>query len=251
VDTDAWAASTQRWRVLVADRDRSVHHELEVMLRGFGHETRSLFHGADVPAVLRGRRHQILLLATALKSGPSGYSVCRQLRAAGDRTPIIMLGAMSEEAEVVAALEAGADAVAGKPLRLAELRSRISALLRRERYQCSTAPVRLGHVLVDPSARQVTRDGELVALTYTEYEILFALLSGPDRVFSREQLLRASRGGDCSTAPRSIDVYIRQLRLKLERDPSRPTLIQTVRGVGYKATRPVMALGMCPAGRAS
>ncbi len=240
--TSGGQAHLRPWRILVADIEPDVHTELAAMLTGFGHRPRSVLDGAGVSTILASERHDVLLLATALGNGPDGFSVCRRLRAAGDGTPIIMLGDVAGEADVVTGLEAGADDFMTKPLRLAELRSRIKALLRRERYAGSLPPLRLGHVVLDHSAREVRRDAQPVALTYTEYELLLVLMSRTDRVCSRAELLRAARGHATFTDPRSIDVYIRHLRLKLERDPSIPTLIQTVRGVGYKATRVTVAV---------
>ncbi len=226
----------------MADIERDVHYQLDGMLTGFGHETRSVFDGADVGAILASETHDVLLLATTLGSGPDGFSVCRHLRAAGDHIPIIMLGNAAGEADVVTGLEAGADDFMAKPVRLAELRSRIRALLRRQRRAGSLAPLRLGDVVLDHSAREVRRATQPVALTYTEYELLLVLMSRADCVCTRNELLRAVRGTTSFTDPRSIDVYIHHLRLKLEPDPTLPTLIQTVRGVGYKATRGAVAV---------
>ncbi|MFL5863843.1 MAG: response regulator transcription factor [Solirubrobacteraceae bacterium] len=232
----------RQWRVLVADSDAQVHRELGVMLKSFRHQTRSVFDGASMSSILASEHHDLLLLAAARGDGPDGFSACRHLRAAGDDTPIIMLGDYPHEADIVAGLEAGADDVMTKPVRLAELRSRMKALLRRERYASRLPPIRLGHAVLDHSAHEVRRDAQPVTLTHTEYELLFGLMSKPDRVYSRDELRRAVRGNAASPDPRSIDVYIRHLRLKLERGPSLPTLIQTVRGVGYKATRLTVAI---------
>jgi two-component system response regulator MtrA len=229
----------QQWCVLIADGDRGVHRQLNLMLSGFGHATRSVFDGVSVPAALADDRHDVLLLATALGNGPDGFSVCRRLRAGRDWTPIIMLGDLDEEADIVTGLEAGADDFMAKPPRLAELRARIKAILRRGRYRHHTAPLRLGHVVLDHAAHEVRRDSQPVDLTYTEYELLLILMSRPDRVLSRQQLLQAISGRTSFGDPRAVDVYIRHLRVKLEREPSCPTLIQTVRGVGYKATTSV------------
>jgi len=228
--------------MLVADIDPHVHRQLDVTFAGFGHHVRSVFEGTSVSHVLASERYDVVLLATALGDGPDGLSVCRHLRSAGDRIPIIMLGEVEGDADVVAGLDAGADDFMSKPIRLAELRSRIKALLRRERGGGSNLPLRLGHVVLDHSAREVRCDAQPVTLTYTEYEVLLVLMSRADCVCTRTELLHAARGSTTFTDPRSIDVYIHHLRLKLERDPTVPTLIQTVRGVGYKAAHVPVAL---------
>lgn len=229
--------------MLVADIDPHIHRQLDVTFTGFGHHVRSVFEGTSVSHALASERYDVVVLATALGDGPDGLSVCRHLRSAGDRTPVIMLGEVGGDADVVAGLDAGADDFMSKPIRLAELRSRIKALLRRERGGDSNLPLRLGHVVLDHSAREVRCDAQPVSLTYTEYEVLLVLMSRADCVCTRTELLHAARGSTTFTDPRSIDVYIHHLRLKLERDPTVPTLIQTVRGVGYKAAHVPVALG--------
>ena len=196
--------------------------ELGLMLRASGTGRGVCSTARAFRPILTGERHDVLLLATALGNGLDGFSVCRRLRAAGDGIPIIMLGDDRWGGDIVTGLEAGADDFMTKPVRLAELRTRMKALLRRERYGASVPPLRLRHVVLDHSAREVTRDAQPVALTHTEYELLLVLISKAGCVCSREELLRAARGTTTFTDPRSIDVYIHHLRHKLERDPSIP-----------------------------
>ena len=167
-----------------------------------------------------------------------GLEVCKRLRAASN-VPIIMLTARDDELDKVLGLELGADDYITKPFSIREFRSRVRALLRR-----AAAP-RAGDrdeedliepegVRIDMPRRTVEIAGHQVRLTYVEFELLAVLARSPGRVFSRRQLLERLRGGADYREPRTIDVHVRHLREKIERDPREPELILTVRGVGYR-----------------
>jgi len=167
-----------------------------------------------------------------------GLEVCRRLRAGSD-VPIIMLTARGEELDKVLGLELGADDYITKPFSIREFRSRIRALLRRaalprDRAQLDGQVIESGDLRIDPAKRTVELDGEPVQLTYVEFELLRALAAEPGRVFTREMLLRALWGDSAYREPRTIDVHIRHLREKLERDAREPEYLFTVRGVGYR-----------------
>ena len=167
-----------------------------------------------------------------------GLEVCRRLRAGSD-VPIIMLTARGEELDKVLGLELGADDYITKPFSIREFRSRVRALLRRaalprDRSQQDGQVIESGDLRIDPAKRTVELDGELVQLTYVEFELLRALAAEPGRVFTREMLLRALWGDSAYREPRTIDVHIRHLREKLERDAREPEYLFTVRGVGYR-----------------
>jgi DNA-binding response OmpR family regulator len=149
---------------------------------------------------------------------------------------VIMLTALDGEADAVLGLEAGADDYVVKPFRPAELRSRIRAVLRRVGTgdDRATSPLRVGPLMLDPGVREVLRDGRPVSLTFSEFEILHALMAQRHRVHSRHELLREIWGDSAYRDPRSIDVHIRHLREKLEQDARDPHYIFTVRGVGYR-----------------
>jgi two-component system, OmpR family, response regulator RegX3 len=177
----------------------------------------------------------VILLDVALGAGPNGYEVCRALRERRNVVPIIMLTALDTEADAVQGLEAGADDYVTKPFGLAELRSRVRAVLRRSgsrtvgRELLSAAGVTL-----DRSRREVTVGDRLVRLTFSEFELLARLMSEPGRLLNRQELLRAIWGDSAYRDPRAIDVHIRHLREKLEQHPEEPRLILTVRGAGYR-----------------
>ena len=166
-----------------------------------------------------------------------GLEVCKRLRMTSS-VPIIMLTARDDELDKVLGLELGADDYITKPFSIREFRSRVRALLRR-----ASAPrpdeqdderIETDGLRIDLGKREVEAHGRLVQLTYVEFELLRTLASHPGRVYTREQLLQALWGGSEYREPRTIDVHVRHLREKLERDPQEPELILTVRGVGYR-----------------
>jgi DNA-binding response OmpR family regulator len=166
-----------------------------------------------------------------------GLEVCKRLRAQST-VPIIMLTARDDEFDKVLGLELGADDYITKPFSIREFRSRVRALLRR-----ATAPrqelragetIEAGDLVIDPAKRSVVVRGTAVEPTYVEFELLRTLAAAPGRVFSRQALLEAIWGDSAYREPRTIDVHIRHLREKLERDPRQPEYIFTVRGAGYR-----------------
>jgi DNA-binding response OmpR family regulator len=166
-----------------------------------------------------------------------GLEVCKRLRASSS-VPIIMLTARDDELDKVLGLELGADDYITKPFSIREFRSRVRALLRRA---STPAPATLDEetieadgLRIDLARRDVEAHGSPVQLTYVEFELLRTLASHPGRVYTREMLLQALWGGSDYREPRTIDVHVRHLREKLERDPRDPQFILTVRGVGYR-----------------
>jgi DNA-binding response OmpR family regulator len=167
-----------------------------------------------------------------------GLEVCKRLRAQST-VPIIMLTARDDELDKVLGLELGADDYITKPFSIREFRSRVRALLRRaslpaQQDRRDGETIETDGLVVDPARRSVEVHGEPVQLTYVEFELLRTLASNPGRVFSRRQLLEALWGDSAYREPRTIDVHVRHLREKLERDASEPEFILTVRGAGYR-----------------
>jgi len=166
-----------------------------------------------------------------------GLEVCRRLRAES-MVPIIMLSARGDELDKVLGLELGADDYITKPFSIREFRSRVRALLRRA--AASSQPREQEEVVerdglrIDAARRSVEVHGSPVRLTYVEFELLRILAANPGRAFTRDALLEALWGSSAYREPRTIDVHVRHLREKLEREPSEPELIDTVRGVGYR-----------------
>ena len=166
-----------------------------------------------------------------------GLEVCKRLRSQSN-VPIIMLTARGEELDKVLGLELGADDYITKPFSIREFRSRVRALLRRASAPRAAAEreevIERGELRIDLPRRTVQIRGETIQLTFIEFEMLVVLAANPGVVFSRRELLERLRGGSDYREPRTIDVHVRHLREKIERDPSNPELILTIRGAGYR-----------------
>src|SRR3954463_3745576 len=220
--------------ILVVDDDAPLRDMLTRSFEREGHRITSVADGhAALDEAGRGQ-FDVILLDVALGPGPTGYDVARALRARRNVTPLIMLTALDSEADAVQGLEAGADDYVTKPFGLAELRSRIRAVLRRAQGRVVEGVVSVGPVTIDQRARQVTVEGSPVRVTFSEFEVLSCLMERPGKLFTRQELLRAIWGDSAYRDPRAIDVHIRHLREKLEEKPEEPSLILTVRGAGYR-----------------
>lgn len=224
--------------MLVVEDDSAVRHMLTDSFTREGHRVMAVASGDAAIDYATTGRFDVVILDVALGSGPNGYEVCRVLRERRNVVPVIMLTALDSEADAVLGLEAGADDYVTKPFGLAELRSRIRAVLRRASGLSYENDVfTAGRVRLDRGRREVTIDGEPVDLTFSEFELLSTLIANPRKVFSRLELLHAIWGDSAYRDPRGIDVHVRHLREKLEEVPDRPTLIVTVRGSGYRLER--------------
>jgi DNA-binding response OmpR family regulator len=234
------AVASQILDILVCDDESSLREALRQSFQREGHRVLAVPDGRSAIDRATTQPFDVLLLDVALGPGsPDGYEVCRELRQRRIGVAIIMLTALDSEADAVIGLEAGADDYVVKPFRPAELRSRIRAILRRAGSGGGVdAPLRVGPLALDAGVREVRRDGEPVALTFSEFELLHALMSQRNKVHSRHDLLRAIWGDSAYRDPRAIDVHVRHLREKLEAAPDDPQLILTVRGAGYRINEP-------------
>jgi DNA-binding response OmpR family regulator len=223
-------------KILVVDDEAELRALLERSFQREGHEVVAVPDGDQALERAQGDGFDVVLLDVALGPGPSGYDVARELRARRSVVPIIMLTALDSEADAVQGLEAGADDYVTKPFGLAELRSRIRAVLRRAggRVLADENVTTVGPLTIDRRRREVVCRGAPVRLTFSEFELLSCLASEPGRLFNRQELLRAIWGDSAYRDPRAIDVHIRHLREKLEESPEEPQLILTVRGAGYR-----------------
>ena len=223
-------------RILLVDDEHAVQKLLAYPLRKEGYEVVSALDGREALERLRDGGFDLVVLDVMLPK-LDGFEVCRQVRARS-AVPIIMLTAKTEEIDKVLGLELGADDYITKPFSVREFRSRVKAVLRRAALvRTDDAPeeaIEDGELRIDFERRQVELAGEQVRLTYVEFEILATLARSPGRVFSRTVLLERVWGDSSYRDPRTVDVHIRHLREKLERDPRHPELIFTIRGVGYR-----------------
>jgi DNA-binding response OmpR family regulator len=225
--------------ILIVDDESALREPLARAFQREGHRVTAVADAAAAIDRATTEEIDVMLLDVALGPGPDGCDVCRTLRDRRNIVPIIMLTALGSEADAVLGLEAGADDYVTKPFGLAELRSRIRAVLRRAGRQGLSEPVlRTGPIVLDHAARVVRRDGEPVGLTFSEFELLHALMTRPMVTFSRQELLRSVWGDSAYRDPRAIDVHVRHLREKLEERPDHPVLIVTVRGAGYRLQSP-------------
>jgi DNA-binding response OmpR family regulator len=223
-------------RILLVDDEQSIQTLLSYPLRKDGYHVTSALDGNEALRRFEEGRFDLVILDLMLPQ-MGGVEVCRQLRSRS-QVPIIMLTAKGSETDKVAGLEVGADDYITKPFSMREFRSRVKAALRRSRMgggeSAVTGAIESGELTIDFDRRMVTLDGEEVKVTYVEFEILGALARSPGRVLTRETLLEHVWGDSDYRDPRTVDVHIRHLREKLERDPKEPEYLFTVRGVGYR-----------------
>jgi DNA-binding response OmpR family regulator len=226
----------RRSTVLLVDDEESVQKLLTYPLEREGYTVVQARDGEE--ALERYRETPVdLVILDLMLPRLDGLAVCRRLREERSAVPIIMLTARGDEGDKVLGLELGADDYITKPFSIREFMSRVRALLRRAQLSPAGAPAELIEVddlRIDTTRRSVRARGTAVQLTYLEFELLRTLASHPGRVFTRKQLLDELWGGSEFRDPRTIDVHVRHLREKVERDPAEPELIFTVRGAGYR-----------------
>ncbi len=221
--------------ILLVEDEESVQKLLAYPLERDGYNVVQARDGEEALAAFEREPVDLVVLDLMLPK-LDGLEVCKRLRASSS-VPIIMLTARDDELDKVVGLELGADDYITKPFSIREFRSRVRALLRRAaapRHDLREVAIEIGGLRIDPARRTVELDGEPVQLTFVEFELLRVLASNPGRVFSRQKLLEALWGGSEYREPRTIDVHVRHLREKLEKDPADPKLLFTVRGVGYR-----------------
>ena len=233
--------------VVVVEDNAAIAEGLALNLKLQGYRAAVAGDGEAAVALIESERPDLVLLDISLPK-QSGVWVLETIRHRGDQVPVIVLSARQDEFEKVAALRLGADDYVTKPFALAELLARIGAVLRRARPGMRAAvdrvrgaskpaappPIRFGDVKIDLLARTVTRAGKPIKLTHLEFELLTFFCQSEQRVFSREELLRAVWGLRQGTPARTVDNFVAQLRAKLEADPDRPVHLLTVRGSGYR-----------------
>jgi two-component system alkaline phosphatase synthesis response regulator PhoP len=218
-------------RILVVEDDLSILTGLSMNLRFEGYDVLQAQDGRTGLQKAVDERPDLLVLDVMLPE-LNGYELVRELRRRGQATPVVMLSARGQEQDKTLGLDLGADDYVVKPFGLSELLSRIKAVLRRRQREPEL--LRFSDVAVDLVSRTVTRGGQPVELTAQEFKLLAHLVAHPGRTYSREELLAGAWGFDYEGTARTVDNFMRQLRLKLEDDPESPRHFVTVRGLGYR-----------------
>ena len=223
--------------ILLVEDDEVIREATAESLRRDGFEVRMAGTGPDGLAAFREREPSLAILDVMLP-GFGGVELCREIRR-DSQVPIVFLSARTDAIDIVLGLEAGADDYVTKPFEPAVLAARVRAALRRAR----PAPMpdggvdRGGAVAIDRAGHVVTKDGEVIALTPTEYRLLAELMDNPGVALDRAALLERVWGYGWAGDSRLVDVHVQRLRAKIEDDPTNPELVLTVRGVGYKLVR--------------
>jgi len=225
-------------KVLIVDADAVTRRDVRAACAQDGYQVVEADTGAEGLRQVDALRPSLVLLEVTLPDA-SGFDVCRELRRKDSAVPVIMMSSRSEEIDAVVALEIGADDYVVKPLRLRELAARIAAHLRRTRMESADATrnrLEFRELLIDVNERRIYRAGQEVELTHTEFDLLTFLASNAGKVLSREKILNSIWGYEYPIETRVIDVHIRNLRRKIESQPSRPYYILAVPGIGYRFT---------------
>jgi DNA-binding response OmpR family regulator len=225
-------------KVLIVDGDAATRREVRAACTQDGYQVVEADSGAEGLKQVDAQRPSLVLLEVALPDA-SGFDVCRELRKKDTAVPVIMMSSRSDEIDAVVALEIGADDYVVKPLRLRELAARIAAHLRRTRMESAESNrnrLEFRDLLIDVNERRIYRAGQEVELTHTEFDLLTFLASNAGKVLSREKILNSIWGYEYPIETRVIDVHIRNLRRKIESQPSRPYYILAVPGIGYRFT---------------
>jgi two-component system response regulator MprA len=222
--------------VLVVEDDAAVRRSVERALSYEGYQVTTASDGMAGLLAVADKAPDLVVLDVMMPV-LDGLAVCRRLRDAGDRTPILMLTARHELDDRVAGLDAGADDYLVKPFALQELLARVRALLRRSNPSDDAQSLRVGDLVLDPAARTVRRAGRAIDLTKTEFDLLELLMLNARIVLTRDTIYERIWGIDFETSSNSLDVYVGYLRRKTEGD-GETRLIHTVRGVGYVVREP-------------
>jgi two-component system response regulator MtrA len=222
-------------RLLLVEDDASIREIVSIGLKAAGFRVATAMDGRQGLASARSGGFDAVILDVMLPS-LDGFEVCREIRKVS-RVPVVMLTARTDLIDVVVGLESGADDYVKKPFELPELIARLRAVLRRAAAPAEDMLIAVGRLEIDPAGFTVRRDGIEVSLTATEFRLLLELARRPGQVFTRELLLQRVWDYEYLGESHLVDVAIQRLRAKVEDDPSHPTLIKTVRGVGYRLDR--------------
>jgi two-component system KDP operon response regulator KdpE len=219
-------------RILIIDDEPQITRVLRAAMSAQGYDVRTANDPEEGLQVFKDWPPD-LVITDLMMPGMSGVDVTRAIRTR-TATPVLVLSVRDHERTKVEALDAGADDYVTKPFSPRELAARVKALLRRaDPGTPSEKPIEVGLLRIDPAAYRVTRATKPVPMSTLEFRLLYFLAARPNRVFTRDQLLDAVWGTERFVTPRSVDVYVRRLREKIETDPQHPAFMKTIRGAGY------------------
>jgi DNA-binding response OmpR family regulator len=239
-ERDANATVNDRQKIFVVEDDMDIARLVRLHLEAAGYRVRSY---SSTHAVLADalKERPVLLLLDIMVPGGDGIELCRQVRQSGNALsgmPVVFLTARSGEADRIRGLETGADDYITKPFSPRELVARVKAVLRRCESPLAPSVIRAGELEIDALAMTLTVRGAVTTATATEFRLLHYLAQHAGRVFTRDQILDAVWRETTFVSPRSVDVYVRKLRAKIELDPEHPRYLRTVRGAGYRFEAP-------------
>jgi two-component system response regulator VicR len=229
---------TSRWevrmKILVVDDEKLLVKGIKFNLESEGYQVEVAYDGEEAVELARGGNFDLIILDVMMPK-LDGLEACMRIREFST-VPVIMLTARSEDMDKILGFEYGADDYVTKPFNIVELKARVRALLRRSSMLSQTggeSSITIGHIVIDTEKRTAKNDGTPVELTAKEFDLIELLAKNPDRVFSRENLLNIIWGYDYQGDIRTVDVHVRRLREKLEKNPAEPERIMTKWGVGY------------------
>jgi DNA-binding response OmpR family regulator len=226
------AESVNNATILVIEDDKAVRDGIVMNLRLQGYNVEAAADGDEGMKMAFGVKPDLIIMDIMLP-GWSGLDILSQLRESGQKVPVMVLSARDKTEHKIEGLSIGADDYMTKPFELPELFARVEALLRRS-YYTNGSVISFGNVEIDPVLRTVKVNGKEVELSLKEFELLILFAKSPGRPFERETILSSVWGWDFDGTVRTVDNFIMSLRQKIEKDPSKPQYIKTVRQVGYK-----------------
>lgn len=222
-------------KILVVDDEEHILELIKFNLEKNGYGVITADNGKDAFLIAKEQQPDLMLLDLMLP-GMDGLDVCKEIRkeASISNMPIIMITAKSEELDKILGLELGADDYITKPFSVRELIARVKAILRRTTVKYEESNYKFGDITIDFQKHEVKREGEKIELTLKEFELLEILIKNKGRVMTRDFLLDKIWGYEYVGETRTVDVHVRHLRQKIEKDDKNPLYIQTIRGIGYK-----------------
>ena len=235
------------YNVLVVEDDHSICELLAIHLKSLNCHLSMAYDGVEGMYKALNLKYDLIILDLMLPGGIDGFEICREIRAKGIITPVMMLTARAEEIDKVLGLEMGADDYLTKPFSLREFVARVKAIFRRAKLMKAVAEkskndaLEFGDLSIEVDKHKVSIRGQRIELSPKEFELLVLLASKPGRSYSRSQILNLVWGYDFSGYEHTVNAHINRLRAKIEPDLSKPTYILTTWGVGYRFTEDVMA----------